>query len=76
MPLLHLTFADRVRAAYSPVDRWEVMIPVDDPDRLGPQGMTARCDELSVAETFAPSGAARTGELAAVGGSPWSRARR
>ncbi len=66
-PLLYLTFADRVRAAYAPVDRWDVTIPVDDPDRLGPQGMTAHCDQLSVAEAIVPAGVARSGELAAVG---------
>ena len=66
-PLLNLTFADQVRAAYAPVDRWDATIPVDDPDRLGPQGMTARCDQLSVAETFAPAGSGAVGRTGRAG---------
>jgi hypothetical protein len=66
-PLLRLTFADQVQVAYAPVDRWDVEIPLDDPDKLGPQGMTAHCDQLTVAETLSPAAAARTGEVSATG---------
>jgi len=55
-PLLNLTFANQVRAAFAPVDRWEAVLSVDDPDRLGPKGMTARCDQLAIAETLSPVG--------------------
>jgi hypothetical protein len=66
-PLLNVTFADHVRAAYAPVDRWDATIPVDDPDRLGPRGVTVRCDQLSVAEMPNPLGDGRSAELAASG---------
>ncbi len=66
-PLLRLTFADQVHVAYAPVDRWDAEIPLDDPDKLGPQGMTAHCDQLTVAETLSPAAAARTGEVSATG---------
>jgi len=55
-PLMNLTFSNQVRAAYAPVDRWEAVLSVDDPDRLGLKGMTARCDQLVLAETLSPSG--------------------
>ncbi|MEN6459359.1 MAG: hypothetical protein ABFC63_10565 [Thermoguttaceae bacterium] len=66
-PLLNLIFADHVRGAYAPVDRWDATIPVNNPDKLGPQGMTARCDQLSVAEMPVPGAATRSFELAALG---------
>ncbi|MCE5268500.1 MAG: hypothetical protein LLG00_11505 [Planctomycetaceae bacterium] len=66
-PLLNLSFGDRVRAAYDHVDRWDAQIPVDDPAKLGPQGMTACCNQLQVAEILVPGAATRTGEVIALG---------
>ncbi|MEN6449141.1 MAG: hypothetical protein ABFC96_01495 [Thermoguttaceae bacterium] len=66
-PLLYLTFADQVKAGYASVNDWDANIPIDDPAKLGPTGMTARCDQLSVAETSLPGAATHTGEIVAFG---------
>jgi lipopolysaccharide export system protein LptA len=62
-----LSFSDQVQAAYAPVTSWDAMLPVDNPDVLGPKGVTVRCDQLSVAEMFTPMGNRRSVELEALG---------
>jgi hypothetical protein len=59
-----VTFADQVRMAYAPVDNWDAMLMTDNPDRLGPRGVTVRCDQLTVAERLLPR---RSVELEARG---------
>ena len=51
----HLTFSDRVRTTYGPADNWDVMLAVTDPQRLGPYGFVAICDQLTVAQTLTPN---------------------
>jgi hypothetical protein len=63
-----LTFHKQVRAAYAPVgNNWDAMLTDHNPDRLGPQGVTLRCDNLSVVEMFSPFSRARSVELNAFG---------
>lgn len=62
-----MTFEDQVRTAYAPVDDWQATLATDDPDRLGPQGVTLRCDRLSVIEMPLPRGGGRAMEFEAVG---------
>ena len=63
-----LTFGDQVRTAYAPVDDWEKTIPVDNPDKLGPDGVAVKCDQLSVAEVPVPEGGGKSSmELTALG---------
>jgi lipopolysaccharide export system protein LptA len=47
---LRLTFSDQVRMSYSPTDDWNARPETDNPDLLGPHGIVARCDRLSVDE--------------------------
>ncbi|MBN1394821.1 MAG: hypothetical protein JW959_07345 [Pirellulales bacterium] len=61
------TFLGQVRAAYAPVADWNAMIMTDDPDALGPEGKTLRCDRLSVVEMPTPTGNLRAVELTALG---------
>jgi len=62
-----VTFHDQVRAAYAPVNNWEAILTTEDPDQLGPQGVTLRCDQLSVIEMLLPIGGRRARELEALG---------
>jgi len=62
-----MTFEDQVRTSYAPVDDWQAMLATDDPDRLGPQGVTLRCDRLSVTEMPLPRGGGRALEFEALG---------
>jgi lipopolysaccharide export system protein LptA len=50
-----LIFSDRVRMTYGPVDNWDAMLTATDPERLGPEGIVAQCDQLKVAKTVAPT---------------------
>jgi hypothetical protein len=51
-----LIFSDRVRTTYAPVDNWDAILTATDSQRLGPDGIAARCDQLSVAQTLTPIG--------------------
>lgn len=59
-------FQDQVQMAYAPVDNWDAMLMTTDPDKLGPDGATIRCDQLSVAEMLLPMGNQRSIELYAL----------
>jgi lipopolysaccharide export system protein LptA len=45
-----LTFHDQIHAAYAPVDAWLPKLDPDDPESLGPNGITMHCDQISVNE--------------------------
>ncbi len=62
-----MTFRDRVRAAYAPVDAWEARLDVNDPDSLGPDGVVMYCDRLSVNQMAGPQAKGDTLELVAEG---------
>ena len=48
-----------MQATFAPVDNWDAMLTTDDPDQLGPKGVVAGCDELTVVQNrFFPSAAA------------------
>ena len=49
-----VTFHDRVRAAYAPVDSWTAMPDTENLGTLGPNGALLHCDELSVDNMAAP----------------------
>jgi hypothetical protein len=61
------TFTDQVQLAYGPVNNWDVMLTTNDPARLGPDGIVAHCDELSVVQLLLPVGDRRAIEVAAQG---------
>ena len=62
-----VTFTDQVQMAYSPVNNWDAMLATTDPDKLGPQGITVRCDQLSVVQMSLALGNMRSIELDALG---------
>lgn len=62
-----VTFEDRVRTVYGPVDSWEATLDVDDPDALGPKGVVLSCDRLDVVEMAVPGGGGSALELEATG---------
>ena len=62
-----LTFHDQVRTSYGPVDNWDAMLTTENPDQLGPRGVTVRCDQLSVVQMLLPVGGRRAVELEALG---------
>jgi hypothetical protein len=63
-----LTFHKQVRTAYAPVgNNWDAMLTDHNPDRLGPQGVTLRCEDLSVVEMLTPFSKLRSIELVAEG---------
>jgi lipopolysaccharide export system protein LptA len=45
-----LTFHDRVRSVYGPVDAWEQELELTRPESLPPESMTLSCDELQLNE--------------------------
>jgi hypothetical protein len=61
------TFRDQVNAAYGPVDNWDTVLATNDPNRLGPNGAVASCDELTVVQMPLPTGDGRSVELYALG---------
>ncbi len=63
----HLTFTDHVRMTFAPAPNWDAMISTDNPDKLGPEGVVVRCDQLSVIQMLLPIGGRRYYELAAMG---------
>jgi len=62
-----LTFHDRVQTAFAPVDAWDAVLDVDDPDALPPGGVSLKCDRLGVHEMPAPLSGQRAVELEAAG---------
>jgi hypothetical protein len=62
-----MTFSDRVRMSYAPVADWDAMLSVDNPDILGPLGVSVRCDQLSVVDMPTPIGNRRSVEFEALG---------
>jgi hypothetical protein len=62
-----LTFSDRVWTTYAPVDNWDAMLTTHNPDELGPDGIVARCDQLTVAQTLTPIGSRPSIKLDALG---------
>ena len=62
-----MTFRDRIRAVYGPVDSWETVLDADRPDSLGPEAVLLTCDQLSVIDMPAPVGHQRAMELEAAG---------
>lgn len=62
-----LTFNTQVRTARAPVDDWNAMLNVYNPDSLGPNGVTLRCDKLSVVEMPTPLKNQRAIEIEALG---------
>ena len=62
-----LTFHDHVRMTYAPTNDWQAMIESDNPEQLGPGGVVAHCDQLSVTEMLLPVGDRRAIELEALG---------
>jgi len=62
-----MTFHDRVRCAFSPVDAWGVTLDPERPDSLGPQGAAMHCDRLTVVEMPVPGTGRNAFELEAGG---------
>jgi hypothetical protein len=62
-----VTFRDQVRATFGPVDNWDAMLTTDNPAKLGPKGVVARCDELQVFQPLLPVGGRRAIEIYALG---------
>jgi len=62
-----MTFYDRVRCAFSPVDSWDVVLDPELPDSLGPRGATMHCDRLTVVEMPVPGTRRNAFELEAGG---------
>jgi hypothetical protein len=62
-----LTFDDQVQLANAPVDNWDAVLPIDNVDKLGPQGVAASCDLLAINRPLLPLGNQRSLELVAQG---------
>jgi lipopolysaccharide export system protein LptA len=62
-----LTFDDQVQLANAPVNNWDVMLTIDNVDKLGPQGIGATCDLLSIIQPLHPLTNQRSIELVAQG---------
>jgi hypothetical protein len=62
-----LTFHDQVKMAYAPVQDWNALLATDNPDQLGPDGVTVRCDQLWVGQMPSPIGGPPSVELEAHG---------
>lgn len=62
-----LTFADQVELAFGPVSHWDAILTAKDPKQLGPDGVVAQCDRLSVVHMLLPVGNQRAIEVAAEG---------
>ncbi len=46
-----LRFSDAVWTTYGPVDKWDASLTTHDPSELGPDGIVAKCDRLTIART-------------------------
>ena len=62
-----MTFHDRVRAAYAPVDSWMAVPDTENLGSLGPNGALLHCDELSVDNMAAPDSKTPATEMVASG---------
>jgi len=62
-----MTFHDRVRTAYAPVQSWQAMLDPDQPDGLPPDGVVMHCDRLSAVQMATPTGEGRAMEFEAYG---------
>ena len=62
-----VTFHDRVRAAYAPVDNWMARLESDDPAVLGPRSVVMHSDELSVYDMAPPNSNSQAMEFMAAG---------
>lgn len=62
-----MTFSDRVRTVYGPVDGWDAAIDPDKPEQAGPRGAVLTCDQLQVAEMQTPNQREWALELVATG---------
>jgi hypothetical protein len=59
-----VTFHDNVQVAYGPVGNWDALLTTGEgPDRLGPDGAVAGCDELGVVQMPLPTGDGQAIEL-------------
>jgi hypothetical protein len=63
----HLVFAREIRGAYAPVASWEATLVPDQPERLGPKGITLECDQLTANQKRNPQGGSSALELIAEG---------
>jgi len=45
-----MVFHEQVRTAYVPVDTWDTVVDVENPDSFGPQGVEVRCDRLAATQ--------------------------
>lgn len=62
-----LVFHGQVRTAYAPAQSWTTTLESDDPNRLGPQSVVMRCENLAVNEMSPVSGSSGGNlELAAL----------
>lgn len=62
-----LAFYENVQLAFAPVASWDVLLPLNAPDQLGPKGITLRSDTLTVREMAVPMAGERAIEVEAVG---------
>lgn len=63
-----ITFHERVRSVYGPVDSWEQELDANRPETLPPEAMTMTCDEMRVNEDpVAARTAAASGQKSVVG---------
>ena len=62
-----MQFNNQVTAAFAPVSDWNVTVPIDQPETLGPQGAVLTCDQLGVNQVVVPMSDRRAMELAAAG---------
>ncbi len=63
-----VTFHDRVRSVYGPVDAWEQELDLMRPESLPPESMTLSCDELRLNED--PQGAKTAANPMSAGAKP------
>lgn len=61
-----LTFRDRVRSSYAPVQSWDAVLNTDNPDVLGPKGMILQCDAMTIRDVPTPLKDRRSIELEAA----------
>jgi lipopolysaccharide export system protein LptA len=61
-----LIFKDQIRAAYAPVFDWSAMIDPEQPDKLGPKGITLHCGKLKFNQLPLPVGKGQSAEAIAT----------
>ena len=62
-----MSFHERVRVVYGPVQSWEEQLDGDRPDLLGPEAIVMDCDRLTLVDMPAPAPNQRAMELEAIG---------